>query len=229
MLTTASLFLATSTPRLRASLLARSCTLANSPLALSATCEKISNQRRSESLSQFHNLKSISNKVHDAYSVPHLQVTYSLRQGLHHDASTETPVRVANLVQAALDDGAEVLLVAEQPPQHEGEALDWDNVVGDEVAEGGQHLSLLLHQSHFLPMIFFEHNLFNDEDEEVNQTLVDWQVYSLITSPILTKEKEKVAESVESLHSRLAARLDYFSTHFHQESYSLLQLCRALP
>ena len=56
-------------------------------------------------------------------------------------------------------------------------------------------------------MIFFEHDLFNDEDEEVNQTLVDWQVYSLITSPILTKEKEKVAESVESLHSRLAARL----------------------
>ena len=78
-------------------------------------------------------------------------------------------------------------------------------------------------------MIFFEHHLFSDVDEEVNQTLVDWQVYSFTTLTMLTKEEEKVAQSVEGLHCRLAAKLDYFSTHFHQKSYSLLQLCRALP
>merc|ERR1719394_1952506 len=52
--------------------------------------------------------------------------------------------------------------------------------------------------------------------------------FSFITLTMLTKEEEKVAQSVEGLHCRLAARLDYFSTHFHQKSYSLLQLCRAL-
>ena len=90
------------------------------------------------------NLAACYNELQWEYEATHLQVSHRFSQRLHHNTATETSVSVAQLVQCAFDYPAKVLLLTEQPPQHKGKALDWEDIVADQALESFQHFTPLL-------------------------------------------------------------------------------------